>query len=222
MTVSTDTTRRALLGGAGLIAAATLPAFAAVTMGPTPAASQVSPALAKLIADFHAADARIDRFYDTTYNPAVEREAAMCKAVPHVTIPMNEGWRGDPAFFSTDNRQGVRVAQHLVRSEPRTSKRSDVVRARKLVAALHRRERKFQQIARDSGRAAASKREDELWVPIKAATAAIMAFPAASAADMLAKLDHLESVGVCDHDDPGVLFEIVRADAARLAGEARV
>lgn len=60
--------------------------------------------------------------------------------------------------------------------------------------------------------------EDKLWRPVKAATNAIRAFPVASLADMAAKLDHLDRIGARD-GDADVLFDIVRADVARLSGQ---
>jgi hypothetical protein len=60
-------------------------------------------------------------------------------------------------------------------------------------------------------------REARLWSPIHAATDAIVAFPVASALDLGAKLDHMETVGTFE-SYPDKYQQIVRDDVRRLSG----
>lgn len=182
------------------------------------ASPSVSPALTSLMAEFEAVNATIDRFYAEVFNPAVDRSKALRAAIPHVTIPPSPNWRGDPTFWSTDHPEGVAMGKRLVALEPRTSKRSDVVCARKLVAAMRRRDRAAKQADQTSGVTAASEREEALYVPYRRLKASIHAFPVRSLADLQAKLAFIERDDGMDGED---LLPLVIADLARLsAGEA--
>ena len=54
-------------------------------------------------------------------------------------------------FWSTDNKQALDIAKGLVADNPRTSKNGDVIRARKLLAADHRRARAIAEIGKTTG-----------------------------------------------------------------------
>lgn len=177
--------------------------------------SSISPALTELIAEFDAVNATIDRFYAEVFNPAVDRSKALRAAIPHVTIPPSPNWRGDPTFWSTSHSEGVAIAKRLVALEPRTSKRSDVVCARKLVAAVHRRDRAAKEADRISGVTSASEREEALYVPYRRVKASIHAFQVRSLADLQAKLAFIERDDGMDGED---LLPLVIADLARLSG----
>lgn len=217
-------TRRALLGGAGLAASAIVTggmALATNAKGETLAsvpAVQVSSALVALIAEWQREDAKLDHFYATVFNPAVDRERVGYDAIPHVTIEPDRRWMGHPRFWSTDHTSGVAMARNLVANEPRTSKRSDVICARKLVAALHRRERAIKANARVSGMDAADAQEAVHCVVRDRIRKAIHTFPVAGLADFRAKLAWIESDDGIDGDE---LLPLVIADARRLAGEVR-
>lgn len=87
--------------------------------------------------------------------------------------------------------------------------------ARTFYAAALRRDRAIARAAITSGADAASRREDELWVPIRAARSAVHNFPVASLVDLAAKLDFIEQDSGLDGDD---LLPLVMADVARLSG----
>jgi len=212
--MESNTTRR------GLLCIGTAAATMAVPLMIAPAAvaatpDAVSPALFDLISQFDAVHAKINRFYDNVFNPAVERSNTMRASIPHVTIPPSPNWRDDQLFWSTDNRVGVAMAKSLVKHEPRTSRRSDVVCARKLIAAIHRRDREGKRIDKITGLDAANKREVGIYDPFTKAEAAIYAFPVASMADLKAKLAFIERDDGMDGDD---LLPLVIRDVARLSG----
>lgn len=212
--MDSNTTRRGLLriGTAAATMAIPLmiaPAAEAVTL------DAVSPALLELIRRFDAVHAEIDRFYVDVFNPAVDRSTALRSSIPHVTIPPGPHWQQDAGFWSTDNRVGVAMAKSLVKHEPRTSRRSDVVCARKLVAALHRRDREGKRIDKITGLDAANRQEVGIYDPFTKAEAAIYAFPVASLADLRAKLAFIERDDGMDGED---LLPLVIRDVARLSG----
>jgi hypothetical protein len=223
----TTTSRRALLraastaiayaSGAAIVSGGMAMATSAKGQTVAAASAQISPGLAALIAEWQRHDRVLDRFYATTFNPACAREREGLAAIPHVTIPPWKGWIGEPGFWSTDNRASVAIARDLVASQPRTSKRSDVIRARKLIAAVHRRERAIRQVARTSGMDAADKQEAALEAARNRIRSAIHTFPVATLADFRAKLAWIEGDDGMDGDD---LLPLVIADTRRLAGEA--
>ncbi|MBI0477496.1 hypothetical protein D9601_19355 [Sphingomonas sp. MA1305] len=232
--MTTNTTRRSLLRlgtgalayGAGAAAVAGGFAIAGEAKGAAP--QRVSPELAKLIADYARADAILTRWYDEVWNPAVEANRAAREAVPHTAIPV-KGYRNvlgedtPPHTFSTASRTDVArckgimsIPADLQSTDPRWQ---DTRRAaRRLIIATKWRERKFARIERQWLALRLREQEDALWPAAHAATDAILAFPVASAADLSAKLDHMEQVGTCESDPEGYQ-RIVREDVQRLFGK---
>ena len=209
------TTRRSLLCISTVAAAAATTPFAAAFPTTIAPVGNVSPALLDLIASVAAINADNDRFYADVLNPAVDRASELRAAIPHVTISPPKGWSGDPLFWSTDHRDGAAMAKALVAHEPRTSIRSDVVCARKLIAAIHRRDRAGKRIDRATGLAAAKDWETDLYIPYNHAQAAVYAFPVSSMADLQAKLAFIDSDDGMDGED---LLPLVIRDVARLSG----
>ncbi|MBI0475736.1 hypothetical protein D9601_10270 [Sphingomonas sp. MA1305] len=231
--MNTNTTRRSLLRlgtgalayGAGAAAVAGGFALAGEAKGATPA--RISPALVKLLADYARADAMLCRWYDEVWNPAVEVNRAAQAAIPHTEIPVR-GYRNTlgedmpPYTFSTANTYAVTRAKGIMSipvdlqsTDPRWQETHHA--ARRLTVAHKWRERKLARLQRKWEALGYREHEDRLWVPIHAATDAIIAFPVANALDLGAKLDHMEQVGTCE-SDPEQYHRIIRNDVMRLSG----
>lgn len=220
--MDTDTTRRNLLRfGTTAVAYA---AGASIVTGGIALASQakgatlsLSPSLAKLIADRDAADAVLDEWYEAVWNPAVDRSVAATAAVPHVEVvtPPLPGSPPNPIIWSTANRASIGYARGIAgiaadrqnQGAAWQARRRD---ARKFTAAHLRRERALAQASRETK--ILRGEEDKLWEPITRCDRAIECFPAASLADLSAKLAHLEKVG----SEPDGLLGTIQADVRRL------
>lgn len=226
MTQPNTTTRRDLLrlgtsaaayaAGAAIVTGAA--ALASEAKGATPG---VSPELSRLIADHKEADDRINQFYRTTYNPAIDRHRAMTDAIPHVEreVPALSP-AAPPLRWSTADPHTIghpkSIALHPLEGQSQSpawqARRRE---ARSFYAAVLRRQRALAKAGRDSGAHAVAVREDELWVPIAEARLAIHNYPVASIADLAAKLAFIEDDNGMDGDD---LLPLVMADVARLSG----
>jgi hypothetical protein len=223
--MDTNTTRRNLLR-VGTTAAAYAAGATIVTGGVAlatrakSAAPAVSPALSKLLHDFDAADQRLDHFYKTVHNPAVDRDHELRAAHPEIEheIPMTDGYS---RTFSTARSMDVAQARHLATSaisaacvQPAWVEKRKA--ARSFYAAHLRRERAFARIRRMIRLDAINAQETALFVPYKVARDGIEAFPIASAADLDAKLSHMERTGASEDDD---VFARIAADVRRLASQ---
>ena len=226
--MNTTTTRRNLLR-IGTTAAA-YAAGAAIVTGGVALTSQakgeglsVSPALAKLLAERVAADAVLDEWYATVWNPAVELSEATVTAIPHVELvtPALPGPASAHITWSTANSLSIGHARGIAgipahrqnQGAAWQARRRD---ARKFVAAHLRRERAIAQAGRETK--ILRVEEDKLCEPVTRRDRAIECFPAANLADLSAKLAHLEKVG----SEPEGLLGTVQADVRRLlAQEAR-
>lgn len=191
--MDTNTTRRNLLRFGTTAAAA---AAASIVTGGIALASHakgagpagVSPGLHQALAALAAAERTSSRYTETVYEPARARWLAAKEALPHVVIPPSAEWRMSPDFWSTDSERALALAKGLAAAEPRTSKRGDVVRARKLLAADHRRARAIAQAGKTSGVMDACDEAERLGDLVVAAEDAVCAYPASSLADLEAKL----------------------------------
>ncbi len=231
--MSTNTTRRSLLRlgtgalayGAGAAAVAGCVALAGEAKGAGP--QRISLELARLLDQYVAADRTLDRWYDTTWNPAIDAHRSAVEAVPHTTIPVR-GYRNHldedtpPHTYSTANPRDVARCKGIMlipferkSTDPRWQ---DTHRAaRRLTIAAKWRERKIARIDRQWNVRGLSEQENALWEPIHAATDAILAFPVMNALDLGAKLDHMEYVGAFE-SYPDKYQQIVRDDVRRLSG----
>ena len=232
--MDTNTSRRSLLRlgtgalayGAGAAAVAGGLAIASEAKGAMP--QRISPALARLLDQYAVADRTLDRWYDTTWNPATDAHRAAAEAIPHTTIPV-QGYRNvldedtPPHTYSTANPRDVArckgimsIPADLQSTDPRWQ---DTRRAaRRLTVAAKWRERKMTRLDRQWNVLGLKAQEERLWQPIHAATDAILAFPVANALDLGAKLDHMEYVGTFE-SYPDKYQQIVRDDVRRLSGE---
>ena len=217
--MNTTTTRRNLLrfgttaaayaAGASIVTGGI--ALASEAKGAAPAS--VSPGFTHALAALAAAERVSDRYQETVYEPTRLRWLAAKDAVPHVVIEPSPMWKMSPTFWSTDHPRAMTLAKELVEDNPRTSKRDDVVRARKLVAADRRRTRAVERAARASGIGAACDESDRLYGLMVAAEDAVCAYPATSLADLEAKLAFFLERDLAQNDGN---MELVLADARRL------
>lgn len=216
------TTRRSLLVVAGMAAVTVAAPSVAAETGKVPA---ISPELLALVAAYDRADASLDQWYDTRWNPAIDAHTSAVEAIRPVTIEA-------PAYanvldetvpaqtFSTANRSDVARCKGIV-SIPRAKQSQSpkwqaVYRAaRQLTAAVKWQERRREQLDRQFGIAALNVEERDLSRALGQAADAVRSFPAASMADLLAKLEFVQRIGRPD-DESGPLFELVRDDVSRL------
>lgn len=203
--MTTETTRRALFGGAGLVAlAAAVPAVAS-TMAAT---SDVSPALTKLIAAADEAKRQCDDFDTATYDPLKARTDALIEAVPHVTVDIKSS-----PFWTTAEPAAVSLARDIVRGDPGRLHPSSA-QLRRLVAANLHRTREARRLKRQTGLWAAYDRSNALADAMATTEWDVARFPCETAADLHAKLAFMT---VRKMDDGVALLDVLLPDAARIA-----
>ncbi len=205
--MTTETTRRALFGGAGLVAlAAAVPAVAS-TMS---ASSGVSPALAKLIAAADEAKRQCDDFDTNTYDPLKACTDALVEAVPHVTVDIKNS-----PFWTTAEPAAVSFARDIVRGDPGRRHPSSV-QLRRLVAADLHRTRQAQRLKRQTGLRAAYDRSNALADAMATTEWDVALFPCETAADLHAKLAFMMARQM---DDGVAVLDVLLPDAARIANK---
>ena len=212
MKPTTPQTRRAILGAIGLA----VPVAVAGGMAGTSAAMttpRVSPDLAALLEAEQRAQKACDHHESAVCTPTRDRWLAACEALPHTTVEMEALNPSDPPhIWTTADEAHVRAAKRISwmgeRSHP------DTKNARALAAAFHRRERAKSALAVRMGLKAAIARSDALGEQSLALLDALLAFPAATAIDLQAKLTRLVEVGYLEIDGAA---EIILADVNRIA-----
>ncbi|WP_428968807.1 hypothetical protein ACQR50_14200 [Sphingomonas sp. Xoc002] len=205
--MATETTRRALFGGAGLVAlAAAVPAVAS-TMSTS---SGVSPALAKLIAAADEAKRQCDDFDTATYDPLKARTDALIDAVPHVTVDIQNS-----PFWTTAESAAVSLARDIVRGDPGRLHPSSA-QLRRLVAADLHRTRQAQRMKRQTGLQAAYDRSNALADTMATTEWDVALFPCETAADLHAKLAFMMTRQM---DDGVAVLDVLLPDAARIANK---
>lgn len=168
------TTAAAYAAGASIVTGGI--ALASQAKGAAPAG--VSPGLRQAFAALAASERVSARYQETIYEPMRLRWLTAKEAVPHVVIEPPPMWKMSPAFWSTNHPRAMELAKDLVEDNPRTSKRDDVIHARKLVAADRRRRRAVERAARASGIGAACDESDRLYGLMVEAEDAVCAYPA--------------------------------------------
>lgn len=205
--MTTETTRRALFGGAGLVAlSAAVPAVAS-TMS---ASSGVSPALAKLIATADEAKRQCDDFDTATYDPLKARTDALIDAVPHVTVDIKNS-----PFWTTAQPAAVSLARDIVRGDPGRRHPSSA-QLRRLVAADLHRTRQAQRLKRQTGLRAAYDRSNALADAMATTEWDVALFPCETAADLHAKLTFMTARQM---DDGVAVLDVLLPDATRIANK---
>jgi len=193
--------------------------------GPSPAPS---PALAALLEDYRRADEALDRWHAEVWNPARTAHIAALAALDArpftVTTPEYRNVVGGMAparTYSTARKMDVAECRGVV-SIPLDKQSDDPAWRRKyaaaceLVAEADRIEAERQRLDEQHGVAALEAEEAERWKPVNAARDAIRAFQPASAAELIAKLEHLFP-STEPGDDPHGMMPIVLADLERLS-----
>lgn len=217
--MDTNTTRRNLLRF-GTTAAA-YAAGASIVTGGIALASQakgaaptcISLGLRHALAKLGTAERVLDHYQETVFTPTRRRWLAAKEAVPHTVIAPSAVWRGSPTFWATDNDHAIQLAKEMVNDNPRTSRKGDVIRARKLIAANHRRARAIEQLHKSSGIGPRRDESDRLLELMVEAEDAVCAYPAASLADLEAKLAFFLERDLAQNDGN---MDLVLADARRL------
>lgn len=199
-------TRRSILGAMALAPV--------VIAAPASSLTVQHSGIAGLIAMAQAADLRVKQHHINAFEPAYARFQSARAAVPHVTIEVSPNWRINPKFWSTDRPEGMQMARSLVAVEGK-SKRSDVVCARKLLAASHRRDRAIRRLAVSTGCDRERERSDELGAIACAADEAVYAYPARTVAEVEAKLAHMIKRGSAEEEG---MPETILADLRRVLG----
>ncbi|MCT8002397.1 hypothetical protein NZL82_10960 [Sphingomonas sanguinis] len=203
--MTTETTRRALFGGAGLVAlAAAVPAVAS-TMS---ASSSVSPALARLIAVSAEAWQVSEDHDNLILKPADKAAKALASQIPHVAVDID----GDP-YWTTANPGAVNVARGLVERDPARN-HPNSPGLRRLVAADLQRQRLRTRIHRDTGLTAAVDRSNALNDAYANAESAVATHPVSTVTDLHAKLAFMIKNDMGDGRD---WLEEIADDVARIA-----
>jgi hypothetical protein len=242
--MTTETTRRALFGGAGLVAlAAAVPAVAGARHGLAQsneaAMPAVNPRLLRVIALRDRVEAECDRFDEEVELPArracwAEKEALPAeKAPPHREVATTYvNLFGETVRLSTARASSVASARQMVRDpQPSDMDHPDWRQARlELVALADERDaiiaaqtarRKAREAKIDARHQVARLAARSLTLVDRsyALRSAAIAMPATSLADILTKLEFVDRVG-CD-GDPDFVLASITADVRRLTGEGR-
>lgn len=233
----THTSRRGFIGGAGLLAAGSLaPVAAAATEA---RATHNSARLTRLIALHDRVNAECERFDDEVETPAREAWAAAIEAYPAEMPPPHEESRtsfvnvfGDAVRLST-SQIGVAANARKIVSDPTWSEvggedwrqaHREIAdafdRRNAILAEQAARRSSFEASARERYRIDAitawsnnlDDRRVSLWQ-------AAVASPAASLADVLAKLAFIDRTTATDEIE-GDVFAAISVDIRRLAEEA--
>ncbi len=241
--MTTETTRRALFGSAGLVAlAAAVPAIAgtrqALPENDKPAMPAVNPRLLRLIALRDRVEAECDRFDEEVEMPArracwAEKEAlSVEEAPPHREVATTYvNLFGETVRLSTARANSVAAARWMVRDpQPSDMDHPDWHQARLELVALAderdaiiaaqtaRREAREAEIVERHQVARLAARSSTLADRSYALRSAVIAIPATSMADILTKLEFVDRVG-CE-GDPDFVLASITADVRRLTGEA--
>lgn len=200
---TTNTTRRAILGGAAV--AATVPHLA---LAADNSRDGVSLDLKRRIAAYRAAQRAADRYEEQVLDPALARYLAAKDAVPHVTVPCGD------RELSTADRVHIEFAMGVQETPSAAYVKPEVVRAyRQLLAAHAARLAQFARLEESTGwREASDRHSDVLCEAVWTALAAVEAYPPQNVAELHAKLAFLIDVGAADSDNtlPRTLAEIAQ------------
>jgi len=242
--MTTETTRRALFGGAGFVAlAAAVPAIAgarqALPQTGEAAMPAVNPRLLRVIALRDRVEAECERFDEEVELPArracwAEKEALPVEeAPPHREVTTTYvNLFGETVRLSTARVGSVASARQMVRDpQPSDMDHPDWRQARLELAALaderdaiiaaQTTRRKAREAKIDARHQVARLAARSLTLVDRsyALRSAAIAMPATSMADILTKLEFVDRVG-CE-GDPDFVLASITADVRRLTGEGR-
>lgn len=212
-----NTTRRGILGAIAVAPVAAM--IAPATATPPNAAQGISPALAHLFAEVERTKAEAERYDAEVFEPMRARWLAEKAAVPHIEFEGVARWDGGPAIWSTAQEQRVQHARwavgqkHTFAGPGADHAREAYQSMSKLVAAANKRERAFVRINQQLGFEAIYDESARLSDVYVEAIDAVVEFPAASLADLSAKVDFMLLVDGFGRDDAP---EIIRSDVTRI------
>lgn len=207
--VSSVTSRRALISGAGLSAIS----LAVPSMAAARSRAGVRPTFARAHAEISSCDAELVA-HSPIFDAARARWLAAQAAVPHVEFYHGSNVMGEPLLYSTRDEAQVSMCETVVANDQGRT----MTGARKLVAAQRWRNRRFGRICRTSGMDAAYDRDCALSERLAAAETAFVAMPALSLAELRLKVETMTARDLWP--DRGAA-DIITADVRRLAGEGR-
>lgn len=183
-------------------------------------------ALSSLIKQRAAASEELDRFYDEEYFPAkkewsalIARHRAMVDAIPHVEERGGPSIGGDPVTFSSTRPYSRGVAEQYVAigsgdGDPEGGWPTTVRAAWRFIEADDRRRSKIAALGVEPPfPTRIQEREDEMFRPLVALDERIDAYPVASLAELVLKIENMEQRGL----EPSEAAEQVFADVKRLS-----
>jgi hypothetical protein len=187
-----ETTRRALLGGAGLASVA-LVAPVAAALARTPAPTGLRPEFIAAEQAFRHASRLCSRYDTIVYEGVRRRYELALNAVPHVTLPY--GFEG-MATLTTASQHDVAFARAIASQRNRLARGVGpdaglgeyMAVARRLLAAHHRRERAIARMPERKALNAAFSRSDALTDRLADLEDAFYAFPARNAVELAHKV----------------------------------
>lgn len=189
-TDTTNTTRRAILGGAAIAAAVPTIALAADN-----SRDGVSLDFKRRVAEYRARRRAADRFDEGLYAMVRAEFFAARDAIPHQTFGYGEG-----KTLSTDNRAQIAVAKGMQRV-PQMHIKADARHAhRQLLEADEAREAEIARLRDSTGLTEAELRYEDLSEACWNALSAVEAYRPQNLAELHAKLAFLIETGAAEAD----------------------
>lgn len=229
--MDTNTTRRGVLrlGATSAAYSATVGIGGAILASRADAANAPSPQLLSLIKRHQEADAALDHFYSTEFNPIVEahweavrQHRAAISNVPHVEESGGQAIGGAPVTFSSSKGYSRSQAEAYIDCDQQEPNRSPdwnetIAAARRYIRAEDQRNATIRQLGPEpASDPSLDARECAAGEPVRSAREAIYAFECQNTADLLAKLTFIAANDGMDGDD---LLPLVITDATRLVGK---
>lgn len=190
------------------------------------APGRTTPALWSLIKQRAAASDALDRFYDDEYFPAkkkwsalVARHRAMVDAIPHVEERGGPSIGGEPVTFSSARPYSRGVAEQYVAigsgdGDPEEGWPATVRAAWRFIEADDQRRSNIAGLGGEPPFPThIQEREDEMFRPLVTLDERIDAYPVASLAELVLKIENMEQRGL----EPSEAAEQVFADVKRLS-----
>lgn len=231
--MNTTSTRRSLLKlatsaaayGAGVttLSMGAVVATATNTAKAATVANVASPELARLIAEYRAADERLDQFYQAVWNPRVDRENALIEAVPHTvaSVPNGNDVANSLTLTTASKSDVARCRGILSIPRPQQSQSASWQQrydaAVKIMAGDKRRAEAIARIHTQTGMDDANRIEKEMDQHANGLLDKVTAFPVRSLLDLQTKFAFQRERGRGED----VIVDMVEADLSRLlSGEA--
>lgn len=214
----TTSRRDAMRSLAILPAMIAMPAAASAAPMLVCAPAAPSAELVALIDAYRKASAASDRHHSEVYEPAHKAWKEAVEAIPHCKTVATYTYLGEPQRLSTANPSHVSAAKFAASSKPGSLYSAEYETAcAELLKRMKQRDAKRAKITARYDVIALAAESDRLAEVRNMALDAVALFPAATIADLIAKVETTS-------DDPDGLFDsnkdILLADLRRIAGEA--